>query len=141
MSLDEALDKAEEYGLDLVEVNPKANPPVCKIVDYGKFKYIKKKREHQAKKRQKQVIQKEMMFRPKTDEHDYQFKVKHIKKFLENGNKVKVTVKFRGRELAFENKGREILERIKNELADISKVEKEPVMENRRMVMILVPKR
>lgn len=137
----EALKIAQDTGLDLVEVSPTANPPVCKILDYGKFKYSEKKKAHEAKKKQVVVKLKEVKMRPTTDEHDFQFKVRHIKRFLEEGDKVKVTIVFKGREMAFASQGREKARRIVEELKAVGKVEHSPSMEGRSLFMILSPGR
>lgn len=139
--LDQALIVAEEAGLDLVEVGSSSNPPVCKIMDYGKYKYELSKKQHEAKKKQKTVIIKEIKLRPKTGEHDLQFKLKHTKQFLSEGNKVKVTVSFRGRENAFQQQGIELLKRIAKEVSEIGAVEKDPASEGRTAMMILTPKK
>ncbi|MGC8903243.1 MAG: translation initiation factor IF-3 [Fervidobacterium sp.] len=135
-----AIELARSRGLDLILVAPNAQPPVARILDYGKYKYELAKREQKAKKNQKIIEVKEMKFRPVINEHDYQTKLKHIKRFLTEGNKVKVTVMFRGRELAFVEKGKEILDRIATDIADIGSVEKEAKMEGRDMWMVLKPK-
>ena len=141
VSIDEALRRAEEEGLDLVEVAPNANPPVCRIMDYGKYKYEQKKKLQQAKKKQAQVQVKEIKLRPKMEEHDFQFKLKHIKRFLsEDKARVKVMIWFRGREVVHKDLGRAILDRIVEELKDIAKVDRAPQMEGRHMVMFLAPK-
>lgn len=138
--LQEALMLAEEAELDLVEVAPNENPPVCKILDYGKFKYRQSKKAHDAKKKQKVIHVKEVKLRPKTEEHDFQFKLKHIKRFIGSGDKAKVTVVFRGREMVHKHLGQAILERISNELVDEVSVEQLPRQEGRNMIMILAPK-
>ena len=130
---------AEEAGLDLVEISPNANPPVCKIMDYGKFKYEQQKRESEARKKQKTIEVKEVKFRPNTDTHDYGVKMRNVFKFLENGDKVKVTLRFRGREMAHQNLGRELLERVAEDVKEIGKVENMPKMEGRQMVMMIGP--
>jgi translation initiation factor IF-3 len=132
---------AEERGLDLVEVAPTARPPVCKIMDYGKYKYEQAKREKEAKKKQHQTLVKEMKFRPKIDDHDYDFKVSHVREFLEKGDKTKLTIMFRGREMMHQEFGLAILQRVKEDLADISSVEQEPKTEGRNMTMVLAPLR
>ena len=137
---EEAIKLAMERGLDLVEISPNAKPPVCKITDYGKFKYQKKKKEHAAKRKQTVILLKEIKFTPNTEEHDYQFKVKHIERFIEEGNKAKVTVKFRGRELAHKELGINILTRIKENLQIKVDVEQDTKMEGRNMTMVLTPK-
>ncbi|MDI6790661.1 MAG: translation initiation factor IF-3 [Thermodesulfobacteriota bacterium] len=138
--LEEALKAAEAEGLDLVEIAPTAQPPVCRIMDYGKFKYEQSKKTQLAKKKQVVIQVKEVKFRPKTDEHDYQFKLRHIRRFLEDKDKVKVSVRFRGREIAFSGQAVNILNRIRTEIEDIGKIEYEPKMEGRDMVMIVAPK-
>ncbi len=136
----EALKLAKEAGLDLVEVAPKANPPVCKLLDYGKYKFEQEKRDKESKKKQKQIKLKEIRMQPKIDNHDLDFKSKHIKKFLDEGNKVKVTVRFRGRELAHLDRGEMVLNRVLELIGDSYSVEKPPHMEGRFMSMILSPK-
>jgi translation initiation factor IF-3 len=137
---DEALRIAEEGGLDLVEVSPKAMPPVCKIMDYGKFKYENSKKTKDAKKHQSTVILKEIKFRPKTDDHDFDFKVKHIRRFLMEGNKAKLAVIFRGREIVHPETGQDVLKRVVEATNDIAQVEQTPMMEGRRMLMIIAPR-
>lgn len=134
-----AMDMAAEAGLDLVEISPNANPPVCKIMDFGKFKYEQQKRESEARKKQKIIEVKEVKFRPNTDTHDYDVKMRNVFKFLENGDKVKVTLRFRGREMAHQNLGRELLERVAEDIKDIGKVENMPKMEGRQMIMMIGP--
>jgi translation initiation factor IF-3 len=136
---DRAMALAEAAGLDLVEISPNANPPVCKIMDFGKFKYDTQKREAEAKKKQKTIEVKEVKFRPNTDTHDYDVKMRNVFKFLENGDKVKVTLRFRGREMAHQNLGRELLERVADDTKEIGKVENFPKMEGRQMVMMIGP--
>ncbi|MGA7878664.1 MAG: translation initiation factor IF-3 [Desulfoferrobacter sp.] len=138
--LKKALDLAAEDHLDLVEVAPNANPPVCKIMDYGKFKYQQSKRSQEAKKKQTVIQVKEVKVRPKTDEHDLQVKIRHIKRFLGQKDKAKVTIVFRGREIAYKDQGVKILERIEEELKDEAVIEQHAKMEGRNMVMILAPK-
>ncbi len=140
MPLEEALSRAADRGLDLVEVAPKSNPPVCKIMDYGKYRYEQSKRAKMAKKRQKSVKVKEIRMRPKIAEHDYQFIKRHIERFIENGAKTKVIVTFWGREITHIGIGKEKLQRLASELGEISEVEQQPKMEGRNMVMILSPK-
>jgi translation initiation factor IF-3 len=137
ISLETALAKAQEFGLDLVEVSPMAKPPVCKIMDYGKFKYETKKKANEAKKKQTVVKLKEVKFRPKTEEHDYAFKTKAIREFLAEGNKARVTVMFRGREITHREIGQAILRRIETELKDIAVVEQTARLEGRLLFMIL----
>jgi translation initiation factor IF-3 len=125
--------------LDLVEISPTANPPVCKIIDYGKFKYEQAKKQDEARKKQKQIHIKEIKFRPNTDVGDYQVKLRNIRRFFEEGNKVKVTLRFRGRELVHQKLGAELLERVKEDTQEISIVEQMPKMEGRQMIMMLAP--
>lgn len=132
---------AERVGLDLVEVSPTSDPPVCKIMDYGKYRYRVSKKQHDAKKSQAVINVKEIRLRPKTEEHDIQVKVKHIKKFLENQDKVKVSMMFRGREIAFTEIGRRIMTEIKGQLGDDCVIDQEPRLEGRNMVMIVSPKK
>lgn len=139
VSPDRALALAEEAGLDLVEISPNAAPPVCKIMDFGKFKYEQQKRESEARKKQKTIEVKEVKFRPNTDTHDYDVKMRNVVRFLENGDKVKVTLRFRGREMAHQNLGRELLERVASDIEEIGKVENMPKMEGRQMVMMIGP--
>ncbi|WP_449441509.1 translation initiation factor IF-3 [Tropicibacter oceani] len=134
-----AMDMAEEAGLDLVEISPNANPPVCKIMDFGKFKYEQQKRESEARKKQKIIEVKEVKFRPNTDTNDYEVKMRNVFRFLENGDKVKITLRFRGREMAHQNLGRELLERVAEDVKEIGKVENMPKMEGRQMVMMIGP--
>ena len=136
----EAMERAEEVGLDLVEVSPNANPPVCKIMDYGKYQYEKNKREREARKKQTKIVLKEMQFRPDTAEHDYQFKKRHIEDFLKNGWKVRATVRFRGREMLHTELGKNMLARLEKDVAEIAEVEQPPRMETRTMFMLLTPK-
>lgn len=130
---------AADVGLDLVEISPNANPPVCKIMDFGKFKYEQQKRESEARKKQKIIEVKEVKFRPNTDTHDYDVKMRNVFKFLENGDKVKVTLRFRGREMAHQNLGRELLERVAEDIKDLGKIENMPKMEGRQMIMMIGP--
>ncbi|MEC8643184.1 MAG: translation initiation factor IF-3 [Pseudomonadota bacterium] len=136
----EALTKAEDFGLDLVEVQPNADPPVCKILDYGKFKYEAQKRANEARKKQKTIDVKEIKFRPNIDEHDYQVKMRNMTKFLNGGDKVKVTLRFRGREMAHQELGANVLARVREETEELAKVEAMPKMEGRQMVMVLAPR-
>ncbi len=135
-----ALELAAEVHLDLVEVAPNADPPVCKIMDFGKFKYQQNKRTQEAKKKQTVIQVKEVKIRPKTDEHDLQVKIRHIKRFLAQKDKAKVTILFRGREIAYSDQGVKVLERIKEELKDDIVIEQHPKMEGRNLIMILAPK-
>lgn len=129
-----------DMGFDLVEVAPDADPPVCRILDYKKFIYEKKKKEKEAKKKQHTVSLKELRFRPHTDDHDYNFKLKHAREFITSGNKVKATVQFRGRDIIYSDKGKELLDRFAEDLEDISKVESKPTLEGKRMFLIVAPK-
>ena len=135
-----ALELAALEHLDLVEVAPNADPPVCKIMDYGKFKYQQNKRSQEAKKKQTVIQVKEVKIRPKTDEHDLQVKIRHIKRFLSQKDKAKVTILFRGREIAYSDQGFKVLERIKEELKEEIVIEQQPKMEGRNLIMILAPK-
>ena len=136
----EAIRLAEEQGLDLVEVAPGATPPVCRIMNYGKYKYQQNKRSQEAKKHQTVIQVKEVKFRPRTEEHDFQFKLRNVKRFLDEGDKVKISLMFRGREIAHPEFGRDMLNRIIEELKDHTAVEQAPRLEGRNMVMILSPK-
>ena len=136
----DALRAAEEAGLDLVEIAPNSAPPVCKILDYGRHKFLEQKKAAEARKKQKTVEVKEIKLRPGIDDHDYEVKMKAVKRFFEEGDKVKVTLRFRGREMAHQNIGYRLLERVKVETADIAKVESEPMLEGRQMIMILAPR-
>jgi translation initiation factor IF-3 len=138
--LEEALARAGEEKLDLVEVAPKATPPVCKIMDYGKYKYLQSKKLQEAKKKQVTIQVKEVKIRPKTEEHDYQFKLRHIKRFLGEKNKAKVTIMFRGREIAHSELGLKVLERIVADTEEEAVVEQTPKLEGRNMTMILAPR-
>ncbi len=141
MAPDEALAIARSRDMDLVEVAPGANPPVCRIMNYGKFQYQKSKRAHEAKKHQKQVVVKEVKFRPKTEEHDFQFKKNHIVRFLSEGNKAKASIIFRGREMTHQELGRRLMSRLIEELSDIAEIERPPKMEGYAFVTIFVPKK
>ena len=136
----EALSLAQEAGLDLVEIVPTATPPVCKILDYGKFRFQEQKKAAEARKRQKVVEIKEIKLRPMIDDHDYDVKMRAMKRFFEEGDKVKVTLRFRGREMAHQELGYKLLERVRDELLQVTKVEQEPKLEGRQMVMVLAPK-
>ncbi|GHE06658.1 translation initiation factor IF-3 [Defluviimonas sp. 20V17] len=131
---------AEEAGLDLVEISPNATPPVCKIMDFGKFKYEQQKREAEARKKQKTIEIKEVKFRPGTDTHDYDVKMRNVVKFLENGDKVKVTLRFRGREMAHQELGMDLLNRVASDIEEIGKIENMPRLEGRQMVMMIGPR-
>ncbi|PTS87974.1 MULTISPECIES: translation initiation factor IF-3 [unclassified Caulobacter] len=135
-----ALEAAEEAGLDLVEIVPNANPPVCKILDYGKFKFQEQKKKNEARKRQKVVELKEIKLRPNIDIHDYEVKAKAMHRFFDEGDKVKVTLRFRGREMAHPELGMKLLIKVKTDFEEVAKVEYEPRMEGRQMIMILAPK-
>ena len=139
MSVREALNIAREVGLDLLEISPQANPPVCKIMDYGKWKYEEQKKLSEMKKAQKVVEIKELKIRPNIDVHDFQVKIKAAQRFIEDGNKVKFTVRFKGREITNQDAGVELLNRVKAELGDTIKVDKAPAMEGRQMIMFVVP--
>ena len=136
----DAIRKAEDFGLDLVEVQPNADPPVCKILDYGKFKYEAQKRANEARKKQKIIEIKEIKLRPNIDEHDYQVKMRNVQKFLNAGDKVKVTLRFRGREMAHHELGANVLTRVREETDEFAKVEAMPKIEGRQMIMVLAPK-
>ena len=140
ISTREAISMAAEAGLDLVEISPTASPPVCKILDYGKFKYENQKRKNEAKKKQKVIEVKEVKFRPSIDDHDYDVKMRSMQKFIGEGDKVKVTMRFRGRELAHQELGMDVLMRVKGDLDAIAKVEQFPRMEGRQMTMVVSPK-
>jgi translation initiation factor IF-3 len=140
MSLRDALQRAQGVGLDLLEISPNASPPVAKILDFGKFKYEQQKKKNEAKKKQKTIEIKEIKVRPNIDENDYQVKMRAMKSFIGEGDKVKVTLRFRGREMAHQEIGVRVLERIRNEMDPLSKVEQMPRMENRQMVMVLTPR-
>jgi len=137
----EALRLAEEQNVDLVEIAPLANPPVCKLMDYGKFRYREQKKEHEAKRKQKQIQVKEIKFRPGTDEGDYKIKLNKLTQFLEEGDKAKVTLRFRGREMAHKEFGERLLERVRKDLDAVGLVEQFPKLEGRQMVMVLAPKK
>ena len=136
----DALQMAEEAGLDLVEIAPNSTPPVCKFLDYGRFRFNEQKKQNEARKRQKVVEIKEVKVRPNIDDHDYEVKMRQMKGFIGEGDKVKVTLRFRGREMAHQDIGLRLLERVKSETAEIAKVESEPMLEGRQMIMILAPR-
>lgn len=136
----DAIRLAQEQNLDLVEVNPKADPPVCKVMDFGKYKYEEKKRANEAKKKQNVVEIKEVKVRPKTDEHDLDTKIRHIRRFLEEGNKAKITVRFRGREITHPEKGREVIDDIVKALEGTIVIESQPSIEGKQMTMLIAPK-
>jgi translation initiation factor IF-3 len=140
VNLADAQRKAEEAGLDLVEIVPNATPPVCKILDFGKYRFLEQKKSSEARKRQKVVEIKEIKLRPGIDDHDYDVKMRSVRRFFEEGDKVKVTLRFRGREMAHQDIGFKLLQRVRNETAPIAKVEAEPSMEGRQMIMVLAPK-
>ena len=139
LTIEAALEKAAEFGFDLVEVNPMAKPPVCKIMDYGRFKYEEKKKASEAKKKQVIVHLKEVKLRPKTEEHDYGFKIRNIRRFLEEGNKARVTIMFRGREITHKELGQSVLDEVVADLKEVAVIEQAPRMEGRQMFMILAP--
>jgi len=141
MSRLDALNLASSQDLDLVEVSPMADPPVCRIIDYGKFLFEQNKKSHAAKKKQKQIQVKEVKFRPGTDEGDYQIKLRNLIRFFQEGDKAKVTLRFRGREMAHTDIGRQMLIRLQNDLAPYAQVEQQPLMEGRQMVMMMAPKK
>ena len=141
MSLNAALGMAEEAGLDLVEIAPMAAPPVAKLMDFGKFKYQEQKKAHEARQKQKQVQIKEVKLRPGTDENDYQIKLRNLKRFLEEGDKCKVTLRFRGRKMAHQEFGLRQLERVKADLEELGQVEQMPKMEGRQMIMVISPRK
>lgn len=140
-SVQEALEMCSKEGLDLVEVVPGSDPCVCRVVDYGRYVYLQQKKKREVKKTQKVMGLKEIKMRPKTDVHDYSFKLRHVRDFLVEGNRVKITVRFKGRELSFLDSGREQMEKVLKDTEDIAKVESRPSMEGRAMVMVLVPKK
>jgi translation initiation factor IF-3 len=135
-----SLEAAAQAGLDLVEVSPNADPPVCKIIDYGKLKYQEQKKKAEARKKQKTVEIKEIKMRPNIDVHDYQVKTKAMHRFFESGDKVKITLRFRGREMAHQDRGMDIMRRVKEDFAEVAKVEFEPKLEGRLMVMVMAPR-
>jgi translation initiation factor IF-3 len=140
VSIRDALIAAEEAGLDLVEVSPNADPPVCKILDYGKFKYEAQKRANEARKKQKIIEVKEIKMRPNIDDNDYDVKMRSARRFLEEGDKVKVTMRFRGREMAHQDLGMNVLIKVRDDLVELAKVEQMPKLEGRQMIMVLAPK-
>jgi len=139
LPIERALEIAEEQSLDLVEVAPNARPPVCRIMDYGKFRYEEQRKAREARKKQHQVHLKEVKMRPGIEDHDFDFKLRHARRFLEEGNKVKVTMMFRGRQMAHPELGREVLSRVAEEVSDLGKVESHPTMEGRSMTMVIAP--
>ena len=140
VSTQEAIEMADEVGLDLVEISPNVDPPVCKILDYGKYKYQSQKKANEARKKQKVIEVKEIKMRPGIDEHDYQVKMRSVNKFLGNGDKVKMTIRFRGREMAHQELGMKVLDRVREELDEVAKVEQFPKTEGRLMTMVVAPK-
>jgi len=140
VSKNEAMARAEEAGLDLVEISPGAAPPVCKILDYGRFKYEDQKKKSEARKRQKTIDVKEIKMRPNIDQHDYDVKMRSIQRFLAEGDKVKVTLRFRGREMAHQELGMKVLDRVREQLDEIAKVEQFPRLEGRQMIMVMAPR-
>ena len=141
LTRDEALSMAQELGLDLVEIQPTANPPVCRIMDFGKYKFDAQKKAHAAKKKQKQVEIKELKFRPTTDVGDYAIKMRNLRRFLEEGDKVKITIRFRGREMAHQELGDQMVKKIAADIAEEAVIEQYPRMEGRLMVMMIAPKK
>ena len=140
MTSRDALARAEEFGLDLVEIAPQADPPVCRIMDWGKFKFETSKKAQAARKKQKQIQIKEIKFRPGTEDHDFDVKMRNLKRFIEEGNKVKVTLRFRGREMAHPELGMKLLNKVQADFDEVAKVEFAPKMEGRQMIMILAPR-
>ena len=140
VSVAEGIDLADEAGLDLVEISPNASPPVCKILDYGKYKYEAQKKANEARKKQKTIDVKEIKMRPGIEEHDYQVKMRSVRKFLDNGDKVKMTIRFRGREMAHQDLGMRVLDRVRDELDEEVKIEQFPRTEGRLMTMVMAPK-
>jgi translation initiation factor IF-3 len=141
MGIRDALARAEEEGMDLVEIAPQADPPVCRIMDWGKYRFEQSKKAQAARKKQKQIQVKEVKFRPGTDDHDYDVKMRNLRRFIEEGNKVKVTLRFRGREMAHQELGRDLLQRVEEDMAEETVVEQRPRMEGRQMVMMLSPRK
>ena len=141
VKIGDALAKGEELDVDLVEIAPTAVPPVCRLMDYGKFKYQEQKKAHEAKLKQKVIQVKEVKFRPGTDDGDYTIKLRNISRFLEDGDKAKITLRFRGREMAHQEIGMRMLERLKGDLAELAQVEQMPKLEGRQMIMVLAPKK
>ena len=140
MKTEDAIAEADSHGLDLVEVSPNADPPVCKILDYGKFKFEAQKKGNEAKKKQKVIEVKEIKLRPNIDEHDYQVKMRSVQKFLDEGDKVKVTLRFRGREMAHQELGVNVLNRVREDTDEVAKIEAFPKLEGRQMIMVIAPK-
>ncbi len=140
VATDEAIERAEDAGMDLVEISPGAEPPVCKILDYGRFKYQDQKKKNEARKKQKTIDVKEIKMRPNIDQHDYDVKMRSINRFIADGDKVKVTMRFRGREMVHQELGLKVLDRVRDQLEEVAKVEQFPRMEGRQMIMIVAPK-
>ena len=140
VATDAALERAEDVGLDLVEISPSAEPPVCKILDYGRFKYQDQKKKSEARKKQKIIEVKEIKMRPNIDQHDYDVKMRSIQRFIAEGDKVKVTMRFRGREMVHQESGLKVLDRVRGQLDEVAKVEQFPKLEGRQMIMIVAPK-
>ncbi|MED5395654.1 MAG: translation initiation factor IF-3 [Pseudomonadota bacterium] len=140
ISVEEGVELADDVGLDLVEVSPNADPPVCKILDYGKYKYAEQKKANEARKKQKTIDIKEIKMRPGIDEHDYQVKMRSVRRFLDGGDKVKMTIRFRGREMAHLDLGMKVLDRVREEIDELAKVEQFPRTEGRLMTMVIAPK-
>ena len=140
LSTEEAQAMADDVGLDLVEVSPNADPPVCKILDYGKFKYEEQKKAAEARKKQKTIDVKEIKMRPGIDVHDYEVKLRSARRFLDDGDKVKVTIRFRGREMAHQDLGMKVLDRVRKDLDELAKVEQSPIKEGRLMTMVIAPR-
>jgi translation initiation factor IF-3 len=138
--LNQAMQAAEEAGLDLVEVSPTSKPPVCKVLDFGRYKYEMQKRKAEARKKQKTVDVKEVKIRPNIEDHDYNVKIKNIQKFLGEGDRVKVSLRFRGREMAHQDLGQKILNKVRDDVADTGKIEADPKLEGRQMIMVLAPR-
>ena len=140
LQIEEALRMASDQGLDLVEVSPKANPPVCKIIDYGKYKYRVQKKQAEARKKQKTFEVKEVKLRPGIEDHDYGVKLKSIQRFLSDGDKVKITLRFKGREMAYQQRGMEILKKLENSIEQVAKIEQAPTLEGKHMIMVVAPR-
>ena len=140
VSRDEAQQSADDAGFDLVEVSPNAEPPVCKVLDYGKYKYVEQKKANEARKKQKTIDVKEIKMRPGIDVHDYKVKMRNARRFLDDGDKVKVTIRFRGREMAHQELGMKVLDRVREELDELAKVEQFPQIEGRLMTMVIAPR-
>ena len=140
LQIEEALRMASDRGLDLVEVSPKANPPVCKIIDYGKYKYQLQKKQAEAKKKQKTFEVKEVKLRPGIEDHDYEVKLKSIQRFLNEGDKVKITLRFKGREMAYHQRGMDVLKKLEGEIESLAKIEQVPILEGKQMIMVVAPR-